>query len=59
MDVYIHLPPEWSKGLERLIWLKYYNVHKWQMTFILGWNTTKNTDYMKKRFKCLELNSLQ
>ncbi len=26
-------------------------VQKWQITFILGLNTTKNTDYMEKSFK--------
>ncbi len=35
----------WSK---RLIWLKYYNVLKQQITFILRLNADKNTNYMEK-----------
>ncbi len=40
-----------AKGLYRLIWLKYYNVHKWQITFTLGLNAAKNTAYMERSFK--------
>ncbi len=40
-----------AKGLERLLWLKYYNVHKRQITFTFELNTVKNNDYMEKRFK--------
>ncbi len=28
-------PQSGPRGLERLIWLKYYNVKKWQITFTL------------------------
>ncbi len=47
--------------LKRLIWLKYYNVQKRQITFTLGLNTVKNTAYMEKASSksCIELNSLQ
>ncbi len=33
-----------AKELERLIWLKYYIVLKWQVTFNLGLIADKNTD---------------
>ncbi len=39
-----------ARGLKR-IWLKYYNVQKRQITFTLGLNTSKNTNYMEKSFK--------
>ncbi len=35
MGAYVYLLPEWSKWLERLKWLKYCNVQKWQLTFTL------------------------
>ncbi len=39
-------PRPWSgaSGLERLIWSKYYNAQKWQITFTSGQNVAKNTD---------------
>ncbi len=40
-----------ARGLERLMWLKYYNVQKWQITFTLGLNAAKNTTYMEKSIK--------
>ncbi len=41
-------PQSGAKGLWRLIWLKYYNVQKRQITFILGPNTVKNMNYLEK-----------
>ncbi len=38
-----------ARGLERLIRLKYYFVLKWQNTFNLGLNATKNTYQIKKK----------
>ncbi len=53
----------WSKatGLKNLIWLKYYNVQNWQITFTSGLNAAKNNAYVEKGSSksCLELNSLQ
>ncbi len=54
----------WSgaRGLQRLIFLKYYNTLKWESRFTLGLNTAKNMHYIKKISKnasnesCLELN---
>ncbi len=43
-------PRSKASGLKRLIWMKY-NVQKWQITFTLGLNAAKNTDYMEKSFK--------
>ncbi len=45
-----------AKWLERLMWLKYYNVQKWQITFTLGLNAAKNTNYLKNtsRKSCLK-----
>ncbi len=40
-----------ARGLERLIWLKYYTVLKLQITFNLGLTAAKNTHYMEKSFK--------
>ncbi len=40
-----------ARELERLIWLKYYFVLKWQNTFNLGLNAAKNTHKTKKGFK--------
>ncbi len=37
--------------LKTLIWLKNYDVQKWQITFTLGLNAGENTDYMEKSFK--------
>ncbi len=40
---------KWSSGaLGRLMRLKYNNVQKWQITFTLGLNAVKNTDYLEK-----------
>ncbi len=39
---YVYLPPLWSKGFERLIWLKYYTQR--QIAFNLVLNADKNTD---------------
>ncbi len=44
-------PRSGARRLERLIWLKYNIVQKWQITFNLGLNAAKNTHYTKKRFK--------
>ncbi len=45
-------PQSGVRRLERLIWLKYYIVLKKQIiTFNLGLNTDKNTDYTEKSFK--------
>ncbi len=41
-------PRSGATRLERLIWLKYYNVQKRQIIFTLGLNAAKNTDFMKK-----------
>ncbi len=43
----------WSgaRGLEKLIWLKYYFVLKRQNTFNLGLNAAKSTHQIKKSFK--------
>ncbi len=53
-------PRNGARQLERLIWLKYYNVQK-QIIFTLEPNAAKNTDFMKKTLskRCLELNSQQ
>ncbi len=37
-----------ARGLERLIWLKYYIGLKLQITFTLGLNAAKNTHYIEK-----------
>ncbi len=44
-------PQSGARELERLIWLKYDNVLKWQNTFNLGLNTAKNTHHSKGSFK--------
>ncbi len=43
-------------GLQRLPYLKYYNVLKWESKFTFGLNTAKNTHYIKKSFKLKLLN---
>ncbi len=49
IGAYVYPPSvDWSGGL---IWLKYYNVLKRQITFTLRLNADKNNDYMEKRFK--------
>ncbi len=40
-----------ARGLKRWVWLKYYDVQKWQITFSLGLNAAKNTDYMEESFE--------
>ncbi len=42
-------PQSGARGLEKLIWLKYYNEQKRQITFTLGLNAVKNTPYMRKK----------
>ncbi len=61
MGTYVYLPQEWTRVLEKLIQLKYYNVQKWQITFTLGLNAAKNNFYVEKGSSksCLELNFLQ
>ncbi len=44
-------PQSEARGLERLPFLKYYYVLKWESKFTLGLNTVKNTYYIKKCFK--------
>ncbi len=44
-------PQNGAWGLERLPYLKYYNVLKWENRLTLMLNAAKNTDYMKKSFK--------
>ncbi len=39
------------RGSKNWYWLKYYNAQKWQITFTLGLNTVKNTDYMEKKLQ--------
>ncbi len=43
-------PRSGARGLKRLIWLKYYIVLKWQITFNLGLNADKNP-IIKNSFK--------
>ncbi len=40
-----------TRGLKRLIWLKYFHVQNWQITFTLRLTTAKNTNYMEKSSK--------
>ncbi len=44
-------PQSGARGLERLIWLKYYIVLKMQITFNLGLSAAKNTHYIKKKLQ--------
>ncbi len=44
-------PGSEASGLQRLIFLKYCNVPKWESRFNLGLNTAENTDCIKKHFK--------
>ncbi len=48
MDIF---PQGGARGLERLAYLKYYNVWKHENRLTLGLNAAENTDYMKKNFK--------
>ncbi len=45
----VYLPPEWSQGLERLIWLKYYDLVKQQITFTFGLNVGKSNELHLKK----------
>ncbi len=40
-----------AKGIQRLPFLKYYNVLEWESRFVLGPNTAGNMDYIKKSLK--------
>ncbi len=44
-------PRSGARGLERLIWLKYYIVLNQQITFNLGPNAAKNTHLIEKSFE--------
>ncbi len=58
-NVWVHIsisPRSGAMGLQRLPFLKYYNVLEWEKRFILWLNGAKNTYDIKK---CLELNFLQ
>ncbi len=44
-------PGSAARELQRLIYLKYCYVLKWESRFTIGLNAAKNTDYIKKRFK--------
>ncbi len=50
---HLSTPPPRSevRGLERLIWLKYYFVLKRKKVFNLGLNVAKNVHQIKKSFK--------
>ncbi len=39
-------PASGARGLQKLPWLKYYNVLKWKSRFTLVLNGAKNTDYI-------------
>ncbi len=41
-------PVSGSRGLQRSICLKFYNVQKWKMWFTLGLSDAENTQYIKK-----------
>ncbi len=58
MSIY---PQSGDRGLERLIWLKYYIALNWRITFNLGLNAAKNTHPIKKASNksCSELNFVQ
>ncbi len=40
-----------ARGLQRLLFLKYYDVLKYENRFVLGLNAVKNSDYVTKCFK--------
>ncbi len=55
-------PRNGARDLERLIWLKYYFVLKWQNIFNLELNTAKSMHHIKKKGSnksCSELNFVQ
>ncbi len=39
-----------DRGFQRSVCLKSYNVQKWEIRFTLGFNTAKNTHYIKTTF---------
>ncbi len=41
------IPGRGATSLQKLAFLKYYNVQKWQSKLSLGPNTAKNTPYFK------------
>ncbi len=48
MSIY---PRSGARGLERLTWLKNFNVQKQKFRFTLGLNTAKYTHHMEKSLK--------
>ncbi len=44
-------PRSETRWLERVIFLKYYSVRKWPITFNLGLNAVENTHHIQKSFK--------
>ncbi len=44
-------PGSEARGLQRSVYLKSYNVQKWNIRFILGLNDAKNTQCIKKSLK--------
>ncbi len=42
-------PQSGARGLEKFIWLKYYNIQKWQITFTWGLNAVKISLILKKK----------
>ncbi len=40
-------PRSGARGLQKLSFLKYYNVLEWESGFTLGLNAAENTDYIK------------
>ncbi len=44
-------PGSGAWDLQRLPFLKYYNVLEWESRFTFGLNAAKNTDYIKISFK--------
>ncbi len=59
LETHMSISPQGGgRGLERLIWLKYYFVLKWKNTFNLGLKEAKNTHKSKKASNksCSKLN---
>ncbi len=44
-------PRNGARELQRSVYLKSYDVQKWEITFTLGLNAAKNKHYIKKSFK--------
>ncbi len=44
-------PKSGARGLQRLLYLKYYNIQKQESRFNLGFDTAKNKRYIQKCFK--------